>query len=154
MPAEQITGFVRRRIKGPARKAPLIVVTDLEITPPEGWSYVIWWSDEKGGQVVAVPPTDPGFWGTKDEDRLLTIKHRVRTAVLSIAGELLGLERCSNDRCFLYEDVDSASTLDSMMWLGPEHGLAKLQGRGFERNRNEMTKVQEVVQLATPETAA
>jgi hypothetical protein len=154
VPTEEITGFVRKHLERPAPQVPLIVVTDLEITPPEGWNYVIWWDDEKGGQVVSIPPTDPGYWGTSDKNRLATIKHRVRTGLLSIVGELLGLERCSNDRCFLYQDVDAASTLDSMMWLGPEHHLAARAGQGFARSRREATRVQEVVPLATPETAA
>lgn len=152
VPTKEITRFVRG-VLGRDCDAPLVVVTDLALTPPEGWSYVIWDEDTEEGLVVGVPPTDPGYWGAKDEDRLATIKHRVRTAMLSIVGELLGLERCANDRCFLYQDVDASSTLDPMLWLGPEHELAELAGRGFRPDRKQATTVQEVVQLATPETA-
>jgi hypothetical protein len=82
--------------------------------------------------VVSTQPIDPEYWRSSDNNRLATIKHRVRTACLSAVGEMLDLKRCDNPRCVLYEDVDSVVRLDAMVQLGSEHDIPALTGKGFD----------------------
>jgi len=123
----------------------LFIVTDREITPPPEWRYIIW-DDFEGGAVVSMVPTDPKYWRHPDPGRIATIKHRVRTAALSITGQFLGLERCENPGCFLYADVGSVTNLDLMTHLGDEHELPKLAGRGFQPAGADPAVVQSVVE--------
>jgi hypothetical protein len=123
----------------------LFIVTDREITPPPEWRYIIW-DDFEGGAVVSMVPTDPKYWRHQDPGRIATIKHRVRTATLSITGQFLGLERCENPGCFLYADVGSVTNLDLMTHLGDEHELPKLAGRGFQPAGADPAVVQSVVE--------
>jgi hypothetical protein len=104
-----------------------VVVTDLVLVPPQGWRYIIWSRD-----VISIAPTDPKFWNMKESNRKSIIKHRVRTACLSAVGQLMGLQRCDNERCFLYKNVDSVTRLDDMVVLGPEHNIGALSQKGFE----------------------
>ena len=82
--------------------------------------------------MVSAAPTDPMFWRQHDPFRVATIKQRIRAACLGIAGEHIGFESCDNPTCFLFNDVDSVTTLDSMLEFGPEHSVVELTGRGFE----------------------
>lgn len=124
----------------------LQIVTDLEITPPPEWRYIIWDGDERNA-VISVAPTDPKYWRQPDPSRFATIKHRVRTACLSITGAHLGLERCDNCSCFLYSDVGSVVTLDSMTELGSEHRLPRLSGFGFDATPRDVATVQTPIRM-------
>jgi hypothetical protein len=104
-----------------------VVVTDLVLVPPPNWRYIIWSKD-----VISIPPVDPKYWHMQESNRKTIIKHRVRTACLSVVGQLMGLQRCNNERCFLFRDVDSVTRLDDMVVLGPEHDIKALSQRGFE----------------------
>jgi hypothetical protein len=110
----------------------LVIVTDQEITPPPQWRYMIW-GGSANETVISTAPTDPRYWGIHMEEsaRVVTVKQRIRAACCSVVGGELGLERCQNPRCFLYSSVDSVTTLDGMLYLGPEHELPKLSGLGF-----------------------
>jgi predicted Zn-dependent protease len=119
----------------------LMIITDQSIIPPKKWRYIIWESDEKTS-VISAAPLDPEYWRDKDPNRVQTIKTRTRNAVLSIVGSLIGLERCENPTCFQYNDVDSVTVLDEMQSLGPEHGLDKLAGYGFEDMVSDPTAIQ------------
>jgi len=125
----------------------LILVTDVEITPPAGWRYIIW-DGCRNGSVLSVAPVDPAYWGSKDRDRdrLMTIKQRVRAGCCSMVGESMGLGRCTNPQCFLYGDVESAGVLDQMVYLGGEHRIAALTRRGFATEAADPAAVQEVIQ--------
>lgn len=127
----------------------LMVVTDREITPPKGFRYIIWDGIGRDG-VVSIPPTDPKYWRQQDPFRVATIKHRVRTACLSMAGEWLGYERCENPSCFLFQDVDSVTVLDSMLEFGPEHSVPRLTSFGFEFAGREPGTLQTPVTSPTP----
>jgi len=107
-----------------------VVVIDQELTPPPSWRYIIFDGDSDGG-VISIAPTDPQYWRERDVDRIGTIKHRLRVACLNVVGELIGLQRCENPRCFLRADIDAVTALDSMVVLGEEHGVPALTGRGF-----------------------
>ena len=124
-----------------------VVVTDLVLVPPPEWRYVIW-----DGNVISIAPTDPEFWNMKDSNRNAIIKHRVRTACLSVVGQLIGLRRCDNERCFLFGNVDSVTRLDNMVVLGPEHNIEALSQRGFEIFAEEPGKVQPITD--NPKTEA
>lgn len=107
-----------------------MIVTDQEIEPPSGWRYIIW-DEVPHGEVISVAPTDPLYWRERTSNREGAIKHRVRTAGLNIAGVLLGLTRCDNTNCFLFDDVASTAVLDNMLVLGKEHGWTSLDGMGY-----------------------
>lgn len=144
----KLIAVVRELLGGAVEGRRLVIVTDQEMTPPPEWRYIIW--DHDGDDsVISTAPTDPKYWRQRDEDRLSTIKHRVRTACLSVSGQFLGLERCNNPECFLFEDVDSVTALDFMTRLGPEHEkkAAELVGWGFQQ----VTEDPELVQLMVNE---
>lgn len=126
------------------RDLTMILVTDVQITPPPEWRYIIW-DDVRAGWVISIAPTDPKYWQASDEDRAATIKHRIRTACLCTIGELLGLGRCQNPACLLYADVESASVLDDMILLGPEHRKRKLTDHGFDPCPRQPAEVQPIV---------
>jgi predicted Zn-dependent protease len=148
--AEKILQMVRE-LAGEEQSAIIpIVVTDVMLTPPPEWRYIIWDGD-KNGMVISIPPTDPKFWRINDPNRIAIIKHRVRTAFLSAVGEVIGLESCLNERCFLFDDVESVTCLDSMVLLGPEHNIEALKRRGFKVLPNDPVKVQPVMENPEPE---
>jgi predicted Zn-dependent protease len=121
----------------------LMIVTDRPITPPPKWRYIIWENDPNTNtSVISTAPLDPDYWRDRDPHRVLTVKTRTRNAALSITGELIGLERCENPSCFLFDDVDSVTVLDEMQELGKEHGITKLVGYGFDDVVNDPTLVQ------------
>lgn len=131
------------------REGYLLLVTDQEITPPPEWRYIIW-DDCRNGSVVSIAPTDPHHWRERDEARIATIKHRVRTACLSVLGEQFGFGRCNNPMCFLHQDVNSVTDLDQMVFLGPEHHLPQLSFHGFAPRPDEPTEVQPIIPKPAP----
>lgn len=116
-----------------------VVVTDQELAPPAGYRYII-----SEGTVISLAPTDPRYWNMSEVNRVGIVKHRVRSMCLGVVGELLGLERCENPSCFLYESVDSVMNLDEMVQLGQEHGLKALEDQGFDMLTDDPGTVQEV----------
>jgi hypothetical protein len=131
----------------------LLVVTDQQIVPPPEFRYIIW-DVFPGGAVVSLAPLDPAYWGPSDTywrtgkaapDRVRAVKWRARTACLSIVGSLLGLNRCRNDNCYLFANIDSVTRLDSMDRLGQEHGVEALTDRGFPDREAEPLEVAEPV---------
>jgi hypothetical protein len=117
-----------------------VIVIDEELTPPRDWRYIIWLN-----RVISTVPIDPRHWGVNDPFRIAIIKHRVRTACLSIVGNLIGLGRCGNENCFLYRNVDSVMRLDEMVKLGPEHRIGELEERGFNVLSDDPRAIQPVV---------
>lgn len=109
----------------------ILVLTNLEVTPPPDWAYILW-SRVRGDYVVSIAPMDPTYWLiVSSEDRFATIKQRARTACLNVVGQQIGLERCRNFRCFLRHSVQSVNQLDEMVVLGPEHEIIELANKGF-----------------------
>ncbi len=123
-----------------------VIITDQELIPPRDLHYVIW---DRG--VISIVPTDPRYWQMEDPNRIAIIKHRVRTACLSVVGRYVGLRRCHNEHCFLFNQVDSVLRLDAMVELGPEHGIEALAGRGFDVRSSRPSAVQPVVESPTPD---
>ena len=125
--AGQLGEFVDRALPPEGKK---LIVTDQELVPPPDWRYIIW--DEcTNGEVVSTVPTDPEYWGNRNAPREVTIKQRVRSACMNVVGGFLGLSRCQNERCFMFENVDSVMRLDNMVLLGEEHGIAGLSNKGY-----------------------
>lgn len=140
----KLASVARELLADAAKGKSLLIVTDREITPPPNYRYLV----GDGGDdyaVVSTAPTDPTFWRQQDSARLVTIKHRVRTACLGFVGEFVGLDQCDNPFCFLYSDVDSVTTLDTMGELGPEHEIDGLTGCGFQLDLSQAEAVQRVV---------
>jgi predicted Zn-dependent protease len=98
----------------------LLLVTDRELTPPRGWRYILWQRTESAW-VVSTAPMDPDYWGIEDPQRVRKIKQRARAACMIAVGLALGLERCENPQCFMFERVDSVTRLDVMRGIGDEH---------------------------------
>ena len=110
----------------------LVLITDQEIKPPDGWRYIIWDPVDDGESVaISIAPADPDYWGESDADRIAKIKHRVRTAACCVTGELLRVKRCGNPHCYMYNAVDSVLRLDQMVYFGPEHGVEALSDASF-----------------------
>jgi hypothetical protein len=149
---EQLADAVRQVLGPQSLGASLLILTDREITPPLDWRYIIW-SACSGGTVVSAAPTDPHYWG-ESRSRVATIKHRVRSACLCVVGEWLGLSRCGNERCFLFGDVDCVARLDSMVYLGEEHGLPSLAHRGYSAQPEDPYAVQPIEYEPPAESAA
>ncbi len=126
--SERIAIWMNDRLRQEGYEGENLIVIDQEITPPRKWRYMIWSGRNK---VVSIAPVDPAYWGMSDPHLISTIKHRVRTACLSVIGSMLHLERCDNETCFLFKNVDSVLRLDWMIHLGPEHKLEALAGKGF-----------------------
>jgi hypothetical protein len=78
------------------------------------------------------------------------IKHRIRTAGLSVVGTFLGLKRCDEENCFLFDDVDSVTRLDDMVYLGGDHGLPELANRGFATRPDDPNRVQTIEPVRRP----
>jgi hypothetical protein len=133
----KILGQVGRLIRPHWGDGVLLVFTDVEIMPPDGWRYIIWdMSDEDLGKgtLVSLAPIDPLYWRIAERNRLSIIKHRMRSAGCSAIGSWLGLNRCDNTRCFMYEPVDSVLRLDDMVYFGEEHPFPELLNKGFSPN--------------------
>lgn len=126
---DKLADAVRKLVK--SNDAFLEIVTDRELTPPRDWRYIIW-GDIDQGSVISTAPLDPHYWRDRDTDRVSSIKHRARTAILAVTGEALGMQRCQNPTCFLFEFVESVLALDLMTELGPEHSVPDLVGVTFE----------------------
>lgn len=143
-------GSVIRKMVDPKESGDhLMIVTDRPITPPRNWRYIIWETDPNSNtSVISTAPLDPEYWRDKDPNRIFHIKTRTRNAALSITGELIGLERCDNPACFMFDDVDSVTVLDDMQELGDEHGLRKVTGYGFDDSGKDPTLVQPVITQA------
>src|SRR5829696_1072395 len=124
---QKLIKFVRETTETSDR---LVILTNLEITPPSEWRYILWDTFDNAS-VVSTAPMDPEYWRLKDEFRFSTIKHRARAACLNVVGQDIGLERCDNYRCFMRAPVESTTDLDDMILLGPEHKLRELANRGF-----------------------
>lgn len=124
-------GFTRQTVATRAERPYTLLVTDLQLTPPEDWRFIIWDGD-KHNTAVSICPIDPTYWRIEDEPRIPLIKHRARVACLSTLGERIGLKRCDNARCFLYRQVESIRNLDHMVVLGAEHRIQWLTNKGFE----------------------
>lgn len=127
---EKLARSVRPLLGPHAETANLILVTDQEITPPPEWRYILWDGWERDS-IVSLAAMDPVYWGEVDDERSVTLKRRARAACCSAVGEVMGLERCHNPKCFLYAAVDSVLRLDDMEFIGAEHELAPLTGVGF-----------------------
>lgn len=138
---DQVKGLLPEELKGAFQ----VIVTDQEITPPKDWRYII--SDSiHNGAVASILPTDPTYWREDEPDRVGVIKHRIRTVCLGCVGELMGLENCDNERCFLYNNVDSVLRLDDMVYLGEEHDLPRLARRGFAIHSADPNKIQNIIE--------
>jgi hypothetical protein len=109
------------------------VLVDQEIVPPSTWRYVIW-NSYPGGAVISIAPIDPQYWGLPDgvdnDMRVSEVKRGARAATMSVVGSLLGLSRCDNQACFMFNAVDSVTRLAKMHSLGEEHRV-----RGLARGR-------------------
>ncbi|MDP9177768.1 MAG: hypothetical protein M3O61_08815 [Gemmatimonadota bacterium] len=127
---------VKQILEPQGGRAPYLVVIDQQLTPPKNWNYII--SDSsKPGAVMSISPTDPQYWRDKTSERLSIIKHRIRALGINNVGEMLGLKECDNPECFLYSEIDSVATLDTMVKLGPEHKMPGLVDRGFPRTADD-----------------
>jgi hypothetical protein len=153
MDKEVMLNQVRQLLGGQAYDADLLVVTDLEIDPPEGWRYIIW--DGIGnGTVASIKPLDPLYWGLWEKQRHSIIKHRLRTVCCSATGEHLGFERCRNPQCLLYNYVESVNHLDRMISFGKEHKVPDLTGLGFATESRNPAEVQPLLNLTDSLTLA
>jgi hypothetical protein len=141
--AEKVVQLVREMFALEAESY-VVIVIDKELTPPQGWRYIIWDGDDKTWAVISIAPIDPHYWRQETKGRIATIKHRVRTACLDSVGVALGLEECDNLGCFLLKDVDSVENLDAMVCLGPEHKQPELTNCGFWPTPANPDKVQRV----------
>jgi predicted Zn-dependent protease len=139
----QLAAVIRKLVDPNDSGDHLMIITDRPITPPAKWRYIIWEIDRKPNtSVISVAPLDPEYWRDKDPNRVMRIKTRTRNAVLSITGELIGLEHCDNPACFMFDDVDSVTVLDEMYAFGAEHDLLELTGYGFDDMISNPTLVQ------------
>ena len=118
-----------------------VVITNLELSPPYNYRYILW-----SNRVISIIPMDPLYWGMDEPERLSIIKHRIRTATLSVVGAILGIGGCNNEYCFRYRNIDSVTRLDYMMMLGPEHRIQSLSGLGFDYFSENPSQVQPIVQ--------
>jgi predicted Zn-dependent protease len=139
----RLAAIVRQLVDPEGSEDHLMIVTDLSITPPANWRYMIWETDPNTNtSVISVAPLDPEYWREKDPERIMRIKVRARNAALSITGELIGLGRCDNPTCFLTDDVDSVTVLDEMSAFGDEHRRPELTGYGFDEMASDPASVQ------------
>lgn len=149
--ARKIVATVRKILADEELGNVTIIVTDQELTPPPDWRYVIWAGDTDGGIVISTVPTDPKYWRMSDPHPASIIKHRVRTSCLQIVGRMLGLDVCENERCFLFQPVDSVLRLDHMVELGSEHKIEALANRGYKIRVNDPGVVQSIEKNPEPE---
>jgi hypothetical protein len=132
-------GLYQQQVLGPlaSRVAEIhtssVVLTDLPITPPKEWRYIIW-DVTASGAVISAAPLDPGYWepSVPPDLRRATITRRATAAQLCVMGSLLGLRRCDNDRCFMFGNIDSVTRLDHAETIGPEHGIEELTSRRLQ----------------------
>jgi predicted Zn-dependent protease len=150
----QLAAVVRKLVDPGKSNDHLMIITDRPITPPADWRYIIWETNQgTNSSVISVSPLDPLYWRDKDPKRVMRIKKRTRNAALSITGELIGLQRCDNPTCFLFEDVYSVGVLDEMYAFGPEHNLSELTGCGFDDMVSDPTLVQNPTSQRTSKRA-
>ncbi len=113
----------------------VVTVSGALITPPIGWSYALWDRVDELNAIVSLGPMNPRYWGLESEDRMSdvrVVKQRARAALSAVVGRQLGLEACSNVRCFLFEPVMDLVQLDRMRELGKEHGLSMPDDAHYE----------------------
>src|SRR5579864_1354618 len=147
---EKLTRVIRDLVDPDGSDSHLMIVTDRLIKPPSNWRYIIWEENPNlNASVISVAPLDPNYWRDRDPDRVMTIKHRMRCAAISITGELSGLHRCENESCFLFDDVASVTVLDGMREIGEEHGDRFIAGAGFDDNVKDPTTLQSVTRDST-----
>jgi hypothetical protein len=132
---------VRRLLSLGPSDGHLLIVTDRLITPPEKWRYIIWDIGPEAG-VISSAPVDPAYWRDVEPHRIAYLKHRVRCSAMTITGIFLGIERCENPECYMFDDVDSITVLDTMTEFGPEHEVDGLTGMGFEALASDPSVVQ------------
>lgn len=138
--------------------APMLVVTDRAIVPPADWRYVIWdaagstWSESVSppAVVLSVAPLDPRYWRESETDRIATIKSRARAAALSITGSMLGIGRCADRACFMFNPVSSVLTLDGMCRFGRDHDHPELEGRRFDARVSDPGAISPVIVAEPP----
>jgi hypothetical protein len=141
----QLAEAVRDLLRIPPDRTAL-VLTDLELSPPEGARYRLWESSP-AGWVGSVAPMDPTYWGSQDAQRVVAVKRRARAAVGAMVGAILGFERCDNHQCFLFRRVDSVLRLDHMRVLGGEHDqVQRDEAVGY---RDATTDPEEVLEVLT-----
>lgn len=145
----KLIGIVRDQFGNQYKDDILIIITDLEITPPSGWRYVLW-NLRENDAVISLAAMNPEYWGLRDRYLLTTIKRRVRASCLHVVGKFLGLRRCDNPICFLNRDVDSVTTLDGMVSLGKEHKLEELTNLRFSEKTSDPSKVQPIEVYSGP----
>ncbi len=132
------------------RETRMLLVTDQEITPPKEWRYII--AGRAGdGVVVSIAPLNPVYWSERDPDRVATVKRRARSMCICVVGEALDFERCDNEHCFMFGNVDSVLRLDHMLMLGSEHDHPELTGYGFEPRPTMPMRVQPIEEIRSPE---
>jgi predicted Zn-dependent protease len=133
----------------------VVVVTDQELMPPPNWRYMIACdaTSVDGMSLVSTAPIDPRYWSQDSADRLSIIKHRVRSAVLGIVGEWLGVRACDNPQCVMCEPLDTVYALDSMVMLGKEHPIPELAMRGFDPRPDNPANTQPIVIHPVPPTS-
>lgn len=134
------SGMYQQAVLGPlaSRVAEIqsagVVLTDLAITPPREWRYIIW-DVTPSGAVISAAPLDPAYWepSAAADMRRSTIARRATAAQLCVMGSLLGLRRCDNERCFMFGNIDSVTRLDNAEIYGPEHEIEELTSRRLEQ---------------------
>jgi hypothetical protein len=117
---QDVVSTYARGVVPSTRADDLIVITDYEIIPPTDWRYLIW-DRTPEGWVISLAPLDPAYWGIGDPDRVATLKRRARAALMGVTGIALGFDRCDNEKCYLFANVDSVNRLDLMIYVGEEH---------------------------------
>jgi hypothetical protein len=128
----KLVPLVRQLLPRQDGSPPMLVITDEELTPPEGFRYLMWMeSKTDGGTVLSLPTLDPQSWMEVSPNfsspqpttttRKAITKRRVRAASLSIVGSILGLKRCEKPNCFLYKETTSVVSIDQLVQLGSEH---------------------------------
>jgi hypothetical protein len=88
---------------------------------------------------------DPAYWGERTNNARQALKHRLRSALLNAIGEIIGIDRCENEQCLEYGNIDSVARLDVMIKFGEEHGIPVLTNRGFAPDSSDPGKVQPVI---------
>ena len=127
-----------------------VVITDRPIQPPHDLRYLIW-DPVPGGVAVSMATLDPRYWSESVDlhERRRAVKRRLRAALCSVVGTLVGLVRCDNPWCFLYADVERVTRLDDFLFIGEEHRVQSLARRGFGDEVSE-GGLEAVVDVAPP----
>lgn len=148
---EELAQLARRLLRRPGKPEPMVLVTDLELTPPPEWRYILWdWCQDDTTAVVSLAPMDPLYWGERGRTWVATVKQRARSACCSAVGEHLSLDDCDNPWCYLRLPIESVLDLDEMHCIGPEHDLSDLTGLGFTPRVNDPGSVQLLARFEPP----